>query len=434
MSACHSGAFIESNNNNKECVPIESWCHSEGVGDNVAWIVASDAASESYGSFAYEFLLQYGWRKGWAWNKAHKMDDVNAEIADTVSFLDLAVYATNMFQSVADCCGISGAKIDDDSSSLLSKITAGRSIKLKSTLEKPGKPTGLSASKGISDKVRVEWTQGDGGDPEFYYVIRKFKETGKLKDMIPTEDNFIERSEIASQAYPMLYGVVAVSGAGTAATDKYEEGWCAKNIYKTTLFYDLPKGYKIESDHEMVFVREGDTLAAELHPITETVRMWSLGLYEFRGWKNADGSWYIPNVVVNRDLEYHAVWSTDQTYGMTQDWLGGHNRISTASEGDITVAAAMTAANGCRTVGECYALGIDPEDPNDDLKITSFKIEDGKPVITLSHTTDGSGNSFEPRIRTLGKANLSDALEEWREVPDGGDSSMRFFKVVVELP
>ena len=91
-----------------------------------------------------------------------------------------------------------------------------------------------------------------------------------------------------------------------------------------------------------------------------------------------------------------------------------------------------TAANGCRTVGECYALGINPEDPNDDLKINHFEMKDGKPVITLNHAEDGSGNSFMPRVKTLGKANLSDA--EWREVSESGDSSLRFFKVEVEMP
>ena len=75
----------------------------------------------------------------------------------------------------------------------------------------------------------------------------------------------------------------------------------------------------------------------------------------------------------------------------------------------------MTAANGCRTVGECYALGIDPEDPDDDLKIAEFTIKDGKPEITLNHTKDGSGKSFEDRVKILGKAELTDA--EWQEVP-----------------
>jgi hypothetical protein len=37
-----------------------------------------------------------------------------------------------------------------------------------------------------------------------------------------------------------------------------------------------------------------------------------------------------------------------------------------------------------------------------------------------------------PRVKTLGKVNLSDA--EWREVPEEGDPSLRFFKVGVEMP
>jgi hypothetical protein len=106
--------------------------------------------------------------------------------------------------------------------------------------------------------------------------------------------------------------------------------------------------------------------------------------------------------------------------------------FSAATVGEYDAAEKAIAANGCRTVGECYALGINPEDPNDDLKISHFEMKDGKPVITLNHTEDGSGNSFVPRVKTLGKANLSDA--EWREVPEEGDPSLRFFKVEVEMP
>ena len=89
----------------------------------------------------------------------------------------------------------------------------------------------------------------------------------------------------------------------------------------------------------------------------------------------------------------------------------------------------MTAANGCRTVGECHALGINPEDPNDDLKIAEFKMVDGKPVIKLNHTEDGSGNSFADRVRTLGKEKLTDAV--WQSPTN---STHRFFKVKVVLP
>ena len=136
--------------------------------------------------------------------------------------------------------------------------------------------------------------------------------------------------------------------------------------------------------------------------------------------------------VIISDETYVAHWKAKNTGGMTQDWLDSHQIIASAANGDIATAAAMTAANGCRTVGECYALGIDPEDPNDDLKITDFKMEDGKPVITLNHTEDGSGNSFESRIKTLGKANLTDA--DWVDVTDKDQSPYRFFKVTVDMP
>ena len=123
----------------------------------------------------------------------------------------------------------------------------------------------------------------------------------------------------------------------------------------------------------------------------------------------------------------YARWTNIADY-----WMYLYPNLVTASGGDIVTAAKMTAANGCRTVGECYALGIDPEDPDDDFKVTHFEMKDGKPVITLNHTEDGSGNSFMPRVKTLGKADLSDA--EWREVPEEGDDTMRFFKVEVEMP
>ena len=113
-------------------------------------------------------------------------------------------------------------------------------------------------------------------------------------------------------------------------------------------------------------------------------------------------------------------------------WLTSFPSLFTASGGDETLVMNITAANGCRTVGECYALGINPEDPNDDLKITAFKMKDGKPEITLNHTKDGSGNSFEDRVKILGKKELTDA--EWQEVPPKGNPAHRFFKVGVEMP
>jgi hypothetical protein len=75
-------------------------------------------------------------------------------------------------------------------------------------------------------------------------------------------------------------------------------------------------------------------------------------------------------------------------------------------------------------------LGVDPAKADDDFKITRFGMEGGKPMFEFSHSTDGAGNSFTPRIKTKGKAKLSDV---WSDVPEGGDSTFRFFTVEVEL-
>ena len=76
-------------------------------------------------------------------------------------------------------------------------------------------------------------------------------------------------------------------------------------------------------------------------------------------------------------------------------------------------------------------LGVDPTKADDDFKITRFWMEGGKPMFEFSHSTDGVGNSFTPRIKTKGKAKLSDV---WSDVPDGGDPSFCFFTVEVALP
>ena len=128
------------------------------------------------------------------------------------------------------------------------------------------------------------------------------------------------------------------------------------------------------------------------------------------------------------DCTLYAHWKTK----VTDDWLLLFPELAARAKGDVETAANMTAANGCRTVGECYELGINPEDPNDDFKISGFEMKDGKPVISLNHTENGSGDSFVSRVKTLGKANLSDG--EWREVPETGDVALRFFKVTVESP
>ena len=60
-----------------------------------------------------------------------------------------------------------------------------------------------------------------------------------------------------------------------------------------------------------------------------------------------------------------------------------------------------------------------------------FWMEGGKPMFEFSYSTDGAGNSFAPRLKVKGKAELSDG---WSDVPEGGNSAFRFFTVEVALP
>lgn len=141
---------------------------------------------------------------------------------------------------------------------------------------------------------------------------------------------------------------------------------------------------------------------------------------------------WLNNNPPTRRFSFVADWEKQET------WLREKaSKAMTANSGNYEAVAAMPAANGCRTVGECYALGIDPEDPDDDFRIANFEMKDGKPVITLNHTEDGSGNSFATRIRTLGAKELG-AAAQWDDVTDlqdyGAEQGYRFFKVDVELP
>ena len=112
-------------------------------------------------------------------------------------------------------------------------------------------------------------------------------------------------------------------------------------------------------------------------------------------------------------------------------WIAEHSALVDAAGGDAVAALAATAANGRRSVAECYLLGVDPERADDDFKITRFWMDGDRPMFEFSHTRDGSGVSFEPRIRRMGKAALGDA---WQEVPAGGNPAFRFFTVEVEPP
>ena len=112
-------------------------------------------------------------------------------------------------------------------------------------------------------------------------------------------------------------------------------------------------------------------------------------------------------------------------------WLSSWSEILAAVGGDRERALKATAANGHRTVSECYALGLDPTDTTNDFRIVSFDMASDPPKV-----------EWEPKVnRWTGKeikATLKGAAElkgaEWTEVTEENKAGFRFFKVMVELP
>ena len=107
-----------------------------------------------------------------------------------------------------------------------------------------------------------------------------------------------------------------------------------------------------------------------------------------------------------------------------------HSRKFDLSRENTAEALDTTAANG-RKVWQCYVLGLDPERADDDFRITSFWMDGNVPMFEFSHASDGSGNTFVPRIMKMGSASPTGP---WAEVPVAGNPAYRFLKVEVALP
>ena len=438
ISACHSGAFFD-DSNEEMCSPASSWCHKENLSPvNVAWFTAASYKATAYSYFDH-FLIHYGWDEGWA-------DIDNARV---VSFLALANYTKRQYDGL-----FSGIVFEDETESkqaqivngpLLGKIIAGTCV-AHSAKDSPSKPLNVQANQGKArDSIIIRWDSSS--DAREYCIFYRFGEKnsdGEVNQYIGirnsitascdfkvTRENEHDPDEYedflaTTQNWPALFVVKAINGSGISEASIEANGWVNALLRKVVFNGNggaIPNswdGTPISGSQLQVstWVLQGEKLW--IVPTADKAG------FTLCGWFNGSDA-AMPETVIQNDVTYTAKW-TD----MTSEYLSAHPKIAAASGNNIATAATMTAANGCRTVGECYALGIDPEDPNDDLKITDFKIEDGKPVITLNHTKDDSGNSFESRIRTLGKANLTDA--DWVDVTDKDKSAYHFFKVTVDLP
>lgn len=446
VSACHSGALFD---NPDQSVSRTSWYLRNGLAQcsaNVAWVTSSGAATTSYDVFN-DFMLDYGWEKGWGQKNGQ------------MTFLDLAEYTKRqydgLFYGIAMKNESETKQVQIDNRPLLSKVMVRSDGAPGNQAQELPCQFGVGATTNKREKIVVSWDAATNADT--YYVFYSttgwyagLKSVGKTLDCC--EFKIVENTSnpqqkqlndflLDSVTHPMYFIVKAVNGAGirqgTPKDDpRYEEvaGWIDDShviTFSTIGIIDEPEGwYGVYPEFKagVVVGQESSSYMEKPFPRGTSFTIGKLPSvsregFVCTGWFDQNKKRLETNTTVSSSVKYKAEWTA-----MTTNFLNQHPLIAIASNSDIATAAAMPAANGRRTVGECYTLGIDPEDPDDDLRITHFQMEGGKPVITLNHTEDGSGNSFAQRVKTLGKANLSDA--EWREVPEGGDASLRFFTVV----
>lgn len=421
VAACHAGGMFDPD------ARLEHWCVTNGLARcsaNIAWIAAADREHTSYAVFN-KFLLDYGWEEGWAGNNA------------TLSFLDLATYTKDRYEALlGGIKSYQGWEVQIENPSLLGKVMAGTRGS-HANKNPPAAVTGIKAETGDRvDEIKAQWNAVDNADEYWLFcetggvneVCAAYSCPARETEVIMSFQKLFGGSEFDPSKLPIKYSVKAVNGAGVSVASTVE----VQNFVR--IVFDANgggiSGWRGALPHEGIVYADitlGSILGGRLLTLPDA---YGDSNKEFTGWFS-NGTQADPRAPIVSDETYFAHWEAKNTHGMTQDWLDRHQTIATASNGDIATAAAMTAANGCRTVGECYALGIDPEDPNDDLRITAFRKEDGQPVITVNHTADGSGNSFANRIRTLGKKSLADA--EWVDITDMDQSEYRFFKVAVEL-
>ena len=108
-------------------------------------------------------------------------------------------------------------------------------------------------------------------------------------------------------------------------------------------------------------------------------------------------------------------------FGDYLTWAVSYFKSKPTSLGDLLDASSQKAANG-QSFNDNYILGLDPTDRNAKFCITSFKMEEGKPVVTYEPDLG------DTRMYTILGADRLDG--EFGAVKD----TSRYFKVSVALP
>ena len=118
-------------------------------------------------------------------------------------------------------------------------------------------------------------------------------------------------------------------------------------------------------------------------------------------------------------------------------WLDEHAPgLLAAAGGDHEVAAAATAANGRDTVWQCYAAGLDPEDPGATSFSAVLSFTNGTPVVAWNPSPP-AGQAQPRRKYTVEARKTLSGDEEWTDVTSTPsrwlEDGWRFFRVALRI-
>ena len=316
VHACHSKAVYD-DKTDSYCA-TGSWCVNSSLkSNNSAWITATDDINAlSYGDFFSKFLLDYGWKKGWALTSetsnalsCYELVDYTRKRTDEV-FKGLTFKNTENGKSFSIKVGVW------DDFSILRNIFIGRGGS-HDNVAAPSAPINPKASQTLGARITISCDMV--GAYDYLTIITRRKNTQELIGGIAWKDGTTVKAVPATQYDPLEFFIVAINGAGAAVSQTPAEGWVSGICLVTFDAGDGQLPASVDNPRIVYPDNDGNYLVGALPtPI--------LNGYRFDGWwlKDADGNYGLratEELSILRDIMLYAKWDLLPKYNITFDFL-----------------------------------------------------------------------------------------------------------------
>ena len=314
-----------------------------------------------------------------------------------------------------------------------------RDVSVKATysvpVQIPTAPSGLAATTTDATKVRVTWSSASGATS--YKVYRNTSSSSSTATQIGTSSSTLYDDTTVTPGTTYYYWVKASNSGGdstfsASATGRRllsapvavaaSQGAYADKVRVTWTSAVGATSYKVfrnATDNSAEAGQIGTTTSALLYDDT-TATPGTTYYYWVKASASTGDSAFSASA-----QGFTEEPSTETSHGVPFSWLDTHYP---GNNGDYEALASSRDSSNGYLVWELYVIGF--ENPSDPANRFTARVEmvDGQPVITWVPDLDG-----ERDYTLFGKPSLD--VPEWAELdPDNIDSSMRFFKVSVDLP